>query len=154
MAGGLRNASSQASAGSERLRRVRCNQSMHGYWVGLLFEVLYSHREKIAPLCMSIVRQLAQSSAGGAAGKGQCPQGRILFSYSVFFLLPLGSRTEQAGELGSAFGLAVTCVADAQVKERLTGAEEEARQRAEEEERERRRHERRGPFGLFGKKDR
>ena len=38
------------------------------------------------------------------------------------------------------------------MKERLTGAEEEARQRAEEEERERRRHERRGPFGLFGKR--
>ncbi len=64
------------------------------------------------------------------------------------------SRTEEAGEVGSAFDLALTCVAGAQVKERLTGAEEEARQRAEEEERERRRHERRGPFGLFGKKDR
>ncbi|KAK9831503.1 hypothetical protein WJX81_003303 [Elliptochloris bilobata] len=42
----------------------------------------------------------------------------------------------------------------AEVKERLTGAEEEARRQAEEAERERRRKERRGPFGLFGPRDR
>ena len=41
-----------------------------------------------------------------------------------------------------------------QVKERLTGAEEEARRAAEEAERERRRKERRGPFGIFGPRDR
>ena len=42
-----------------------------------------------------------------------------------------------------------------QVKERLTGAEEEEARRAEEEaERERRRRERRGPFGIFGPRDR
>lgn len=41
-----------------------------------------------------------------------------------------------------------------QVKDKLTGAEEETRRRAEEAERERRRKERRGPFGLFGPKDR
>lgn len=40
------------------------------------------------------------------------------------------------------------------MKERLTGAEEEARRDAEEAERERRRKERRGPFGIFGPRER
>ncbi len=58
------------------------------------------------------------------------------------------------GCCGGAARYRLTALAALQVKDKLTGAEEETRRRAEEAERERRRKERRGPFGLFGPKDR